>query len=438
VRIPVAEMNDNTMEEVISTTYLKQRERNFPQSELVSVRIDNIDFDGVYASQTIPFTTPEIGISWRIMIISPVPVRAEDTIMPGDVTFALLLAITSVGFAVCSSLLILFMKNRREKEIIASDWRFTGTFLTGCVLLNLACLFMIGPNTDAFCLTRMWVIHFCFVFALAPLFVKTYRLYKLLGVGYVIPRRQTISNARTALMAVPFVAVEVVILLIFTFVDPNRMEDVMEYNESTMTHRVICSYDTWAFFIVQVIYQGGLVLIGCLLAYKTINMQKEYRDNQQLILTMYNVALVGSIILVIANAVEVYQSTMRLIVSAGVLWVTTSSCCVFVLPKLAQIRSRKANAGGERRSSQISQSINNIDYSHRDDVIGVGARSHLDSELNESERTGIPASAVTAGSTKPPLDCIFEDDSSLHGRSGKKICHTRRASLEPMLSPIAN
>ncbi|KAL7463939.1 hypothetical protein ACHAXS_004290 [Conticribra weissflogii] len=435
VRIPIADMNDSKMEEVISTTYLNQKEHNFPQSELISVRVHRSDFDGVYASQTIPFTTTEIGISWRIMIIVPVPVQKEDTIMPGDITFSILLVITSVGFGICTLLLVLFMKNRREKEIIASDWRFTGTFLSGCVLLNLASLVMMGPNTDTLCLTRMWVIHFCFVFALTPLFVKTYRLYKLLGVGYVIPRRQTISNARTALMAVPFMVLELVILLIFTFVDPNKMKGVMEYDESAMTHRVICSHDTWAFFIVQVIYQGGLVLLGCFLAYKTVNMQKEYRDNRQLILTMYNVALVGSIVLVISNAIEVFQSTMRLIVSTGVLWVTSSSCCVFVLPKLAQIRCRKANAVGESRSSQINQPKSNVNYSHRRDVHGGSARlSHFDAEFDEKERPGRPALTVSMGSRKPPMDCIDEGDSIPSDHCDNSSCHERRASLEPMLS----
>ncbi|KAL7461288.1 hypothetical protein ACHAXS_001711, partial [Conticribra weissflogii] len=50
VRIPISEMNKNYMEKLISTTYLTQKEKHFPDSELVSVRIVHGNFRGVYAS----------------------------------------------------------------------------------------------------------------------------------------------------------------------------------------------------------------------------------------------------------------------------------------------------------------------------------------------------------------------------------------------------
>ena len=87
----------------------------------------------------------------------------------------------------------------------------------------------------------------------------------MLGDGTFIPKRQTISHKQTALMVVPFLAVEVMILLIFTFADPNEMEESFDITQSGVTHRIICAHDTWAFFSVQLIYQGGLVLVGCFL-----------------------------------------------------------------------------------------------------------------------------------------------------------------------------
>mmetsp|Transcript_2625 Transcript_2625/g.6205 ORF Transcript_2625/g.6205 Transcript_2625/m.6205 type:complete len:870 (+) Transcript_2625:197-2806(+) len=357
VRIPISDLNEDIMEQLISTTYLTQKEKNFPVSELIPVRVDHDDFRGVYASHTIGFETKEAGISWRIMILSPVSAHEDDTIMPGDSMFQVLITSVSAGFLVCSTLLVHFIRNRREKEIIASDWRFTGVFLVGCALLNLACLSYIGQNTNATCLARMWVIHFFFVFALTPLFVKTYRLYKLTGVGSIIPRRQTISNARTVLMAMPFLAVEVLILLVFTFIDPNKVEDLLVYDESHTENHVECKQDTWAFFALQLLYEGGLVFVGCLLAYKTRNMRKEYRDNQQLLLTMYNIALVGSVIIVVLNAAERFQATTRVFITIGILWVTVFSSCVFVVPKLLLIRSRKLNPVEEDEPARRTLSI---------------------------------------------------------------------------------
>jgi len=394
LRIPVSQMNQNAMDKAVAKSYEAQERNNFPKSELIPARID--DMNAIYASQTTAFA-PEDGIRWRIMILSPVESHEDDAIMPGDENFAFLIAPCAIGFIVCSILLFLFMQKRTEKEIIVSDWRFTGVFLLGCALLNLACFSMIGPNTDALCLTRMWVIHFFFVFALAPLFVKTFRLYKLLGVGAIIPKRRAISNARTALMAVPFIAVEVIILLIFTFVDPNKREEMLEYDESSVTHRVVCGHDTRAFFIVQVIYQGGLVFVGCLLAYKTRNMKKEFRDNQQLILTMYNIALVGTIILIVANVVQVYQGTIRIFISIGVFWMTVFSSCVFVLPRLLQIHTRNSASSvtqeGENGQRRRWSNVANISSfgNNRDGNRGSVALSSVgDFEDDRSVGSAVP------------------------------------------------
>eukprot|EP00567_Pseudictyota_dubia_P008211 CAMPEP_0197434494 /NCGR_PEP_ID=MMETSP1175-20131217/2209_1 /TAXON_ID=1003142 /ORGANISM="Triceratium dubium, Strain CCMP147" /LENGTH=133 /DNA_ID=CAMNT_0042963237 /DNA_START=25 /DNA_END=427 /DNA_ORIENTATION=- len=40
---------------------------------------------------------------------------------------------------------------------------------------------LVGPNTDALCLTRLWSFHLLFVIALAPLLVKVYRMHRLVG-----------------------------------------------------------------------------------------------------------------------------------------------------------------------------------------------------------------------------------------------------------------
>ena len=79
---------------------------------------------------------------------------------------------------------------------------------------------VLGPNTDELCLLRMWLIHWFIVLALSLLFVKVYRMYRLVGSQSV--RRTTITHAQAARMALPLVVLQTFILLIFTFVDPNE------------------------------------------------------------------------------------------------------------------------------------------------------------------------------------------------------------------------
>ena len=81
-------------------------------------------------------------------------------------------------------------------------------------------------------------------------------------------------------------------------------------------------------------------------------MQKQFNDNKQLILTMYNIAVMGSLIIIVSNVVEVYQGIMRIFVAVGVFWTTVFSSCVFVLPRLLQVhaRSRESRDGRSRQS----------------------------------------------------------------------------------------
>lgn len=79
----------------------------------------------------------------------------------------------------------------------------------------------------------------------------------------------------------------------------------------------MCSHDTAAFFAVQLIYEGGLILVGCFLSYKTRNMDDEFGEAKQLLVAMYNIALVATLVLIVANAAEVYDGTLRIFVAVG-------------------------------------------------------------------------------------------------------------------------
>ena len=92
--------------------------------------------------------------------------------------------------------------------------------------------------------------------------------------------------------------------------------------------------------------------MGCVLAYKTRNMNDDFGEPKQLILAMYNIALVASIVLLVAFAVEAYDGTMRIFITVGVCWCTIFSSGVFVLPRLLRVkestRDRMNGTGGLR------------------------------------------------------------------------------------------
>jgi len=339
-RVPAAELAENEMDTVIRNAFLRQQAEQFPQARLISSRSDNVDT--LFASQVKSFSIFDQSskLEWQIMITTPVETEDADTIVVGDSLFGVLIATASLGVVVCAVLVGLLIKNRAERPVITSDWRFLGAFVVSCSLLNLSCFAFLGPNTDELCLLRMWLVHFFFVLALSLLFVKTYRMYTLVGSNTF--RRVTMSHARTARLAIPFVLLQTLILLIFTFVDPSKSTELIESSGSDITHRLICSHKTPAFFIVMIVYEGGLILVGCVLAFKTRNLESEFNESKEIILSMYDTAVISTILLVVANAAVVYQGQKRLLFSLGIFWTSCFASCMFVLPRMMKVQKQRS------------------------------------------------------------------------------------------------
>ena len=293
VRVSIEDMAETDMDAVLWKAFLRQREEGFPETNLVSVKADDSSDAKAYASQTEIFNVPDAGLKWRIMILSPAQLSSEDTILPGDTLFGLLIAVAVIGVVVCLVLLFEFFQHRMEKTVIASDWRFTGGFILGCALLNTASLSFLGPNTNSLCMLRMWMFHLFFVVSLTPLLVKTYRMMKLVGGNSL--QRVKISHRKAFLMTLPLVFAQVIILLIFSFVDPSKSHEEISMTGGNVQQRVTCSHDTNALFIVQMFFEGGMVVAGCVLAFKTRNLQGDFGESRQLILAMYNIAVVASL-----------------------------------------------------------------------------------------------------------------------------------------------
>lgn len=398
VRIPAAELSENDLDRVISRAFLRQQEKDFPEGELISARDENT----LYATQTKRFSIEDAELDWYIMIMTPVETEVGDTITQGEALFGALIAVATLGFIICSVLVGLMLHNRKKREVIVSDWRFMCAFVGGCALLNAACLSFLGENTDELCLTRMWLVHWFIVFALSFLFVKTYRMYRLVGAGAI---RATISHGQAARMTLPLIFAQTLILLIFTFVDPNKRTEQITNEGSEITHRYVCDHDTPAFFIVMLIYEGGLILVGCVLAFKTRHLRDEFNESKQIILSMYDTLVIGSVLLIVANVVVTYQGEQRMLFTVGIFWISCFASCVFVLPRLLQVKNRAAKtrdgssgvhiSGVNFSANRISQSA--LSRSSKMESISERQTSNGTTGFNDEEKVEEASPVVSNG-----------------------------------------
>ena len=79
------------------------------------------------------------------------------------------------------------------------------------------------------------------------------------------------------------------------------------------------------------------MLWGCVLAWKTRNVHGAFAESKALMLTMYNIAFVGIVVLMLYNFLNVNEPTKILVQVFGVLWVTLVSTALVYGPRTFQL-----------------------------------------------------------------------------------------------------
>jgi hypothetical protein len=92
--------------------------------------------------------------------------------------------------------------------------------------------------------------------ALSPLFVKVWRMCQLLDASIVF-KRKNITNFQSFLYTLPLFFVEMLILLVFSLIDPPRPTEELGVGNVGVGEQVIsCQHRTDSFFITQTIFAG--------------------------------------------------------------------------------------------------------------------------------------------------------------------------------------
>ncbi len=379
------------MDPVLVKAAAIHRDEGYPQ-DLLIVKVSNDVTKPHYVSHSTVYIQEGTELAWRVVVVEPGVQSTTNALTIGDPYFSVVCVIAGLGCCICFWYVRAMYSRRSEKAIVYADWRFTCAFILGCVFFNASSFTLLGENTKATCLLRMWSFHLFFVVALSPLFVKVWRMYIL--VGSVNIRRSTITNLKAALCTLPMIATQALLLLIFSFVDPPRPMDYVEQDGSSVTYGVVCNTDTNAYFYTLTIYEAAFVFAGCGLAYKTRNMQDEFGEAKQMIFSMYNIFFVGLIMVIVIEVIGMEASEQSVLQAVGVFWGTVVSAGAFVIPRLLQAQvSRRERQNGVRRGVRISgvgqsrPSCKSNDLGTPDTNMGSNPDSNMASSLERIEES---------------------------------------------------
>jgi 7 transmembrane sweet-taste receptor of 3 GCPR len=423
-RLQIRHIRGSENDNVILEAFFEQEAADYPPG-LLFVKMSETVGSNIWVSQSTVFQPdPNANLQWRIITASPASEGTQDTIVAGDPLFGPMILLGSVGFCVCTFFWTYFYRKRTVRVIAFADWKFTCVFVVGCSLLNTSTFTLLGNNTKATCLMRMWFFHFFFVVALSPLFVKVWRMYRLTQAAF---KRATITNAKAAMYTLPLIVLQVVILTIFSVVDPPRPTEIIELDGSA-TRRIVCEANTDAFFIVEIVFEAGLVVAGCVLAYLQRNMDDKFGETKQMLVAMYNIALVGIVLLIVINVADIDGAGAKMLQAIGILWGSVLSAAAFVVPRMVQIHQgigiRRSNvsvsgisgvsvdptSGAFRSSNNYNSNYNSGTFSENGDY-GYATSQRLSTLNAISEDTTAVASPEEAPSS--PLQAKLSLGSSL-------------------------
>lgn len=343
VRVPVSELTGHPMDSVLVRAYFKLQEKNFPDGELLTVTAtedDGVD-PGIYVVHSWKWEQNETDIKWRILVTMPSTVAVDTTIEKGNKPlFGIICFIGSLGFCTCLAAFSAMCVNRNEPAVRCADSFLTEAFILGCVLLNTSTFTLLGPNTDSLCMLRIWIFHFFFASALSVLLIKVWRIHKLFE-GAQGFRQVQITHRKAATKTLPIVVIQVIILSVFSVVDPPKGSTVVETVEGIVMEQSICLPETNAFFATQLAYDASLVVFGCILSYLTRNMDPRFGEAKQLLAVMYNIAFIGTVIVIIVHTMDVRETSKIVFKAVGIFWGSVFSTSAFVLPRLLAVRDEK-------------------------------------------------------------------------------------------------
>lgn len=337
-RISVMELTDqyNPMDYILKRAFFAQSLRNFPNSTLVNVKETDKIGSKAYISQNSLFM--QQNLQWHVIVVMPMSRSTSDAILPSSNMFYVTIAIATIGFLACMFLFYFMFKRRNDKVMIHADWRFTCAFIFNCATLNLSTFALLGPNTDQLCMLRMWSFNQLFACALSPLFVKVWRMHRLLAASAGF-KRMNVGHRKAFLYSLPIILLEAILLMMFSLVDPPRAVEDLNSGESGFgVQEILCAQQNNSFLITQVIFHGILIFIGCILAYQTRDLNPKFGEAKQLGFSMYNIAFTGIVIVLIFQLVGLDQVSKIILQAIGVVWASFFCSFAFVLPRLLEVQ----------------------------------------------------------------------------------------------------
>ena len=183
---------------------------------------------------------------------------------------------------------------------------------------------------------RIWFFNLTFTLTFSALFWKVHRMWRIVNNPKL--KRIRIPNKEIVVKVVLTLLVDVVILGISTAVDPYKPMVNPTLGGAAppdFVDHIVCSTESNGTTVTLLVWRALLVCAGCVLAFRTRNMEAKYAESKGLLIAMYNVAFIGIVIVLLVFFFKgVGENGKTLLKAIGIFWGSVFSVAAIVVPRL--------------------------------------------------------------------------------------------------------
>ncbi|CAM9280664.1 unnamed protein product, partial [Pylaiella littoralis] len=263
---------------------------------------------------------------------------------------------TAVFSGLYSALFLWWIRWNRRTVIVKLSQPFVcQLFLVGCIVLNITAACRVGVVSDPVCLARPWMLHVGLTFTSSCLYMKTYRVHRIFNNSSKLSRI-SITDRQLVSWVLSLVAVDVLLLLVWSLTDRPRKVTLVQYVDGIEATISGCAGGSEfpSFSAILWSWKACLNIFGVIMAAKTWHCEDGVGESQQICLSVYNTTLLGLVNL----AIPVVLADSTTVIGQGAVALTLIGGTAFTVSVLFGPKVYKLWAYGdlspnaaERRSS---------------------------------------------------------------------------------------
>ncbi|KAJ3211743.1 hypothetical protein HDU67_004325 [Dinochytrium kinnereticum] len=251
-----------------------------------------------------------------------------------------------IAAALSLSSIILFFTiwwNKQHKILRTSSPMFMLTMVIGTHLAYSSVFVYTGEPTHVKCILQPWLLVMAFSVTVSALLAKNWRVYRIFREKYSVD--MTISDTNVLQVCAGLVIVDVIILALWTIIDPPK-PTLVSYTETSnfWTCRSTNNLINWAFISFLIFYSSTLMGFGVFLAYSTRNVKSQYNESQHIAYTIYTMVVLSMISIPLSYLDVIGVEGQYIFRSAGIELCAMAVTANMLLPKVIDLyRHRNDN-----------------------------------------------------------------------------------------------